>query len=73
MGRKNLQIVFASSKNSRGVPLFYVIRKYMPSPKDSENRDAQIFDQENHDGNMFTRDSSKDIDSLKELTLGADA
>ena len=33
---------FTSRKNSRSVPLSYVIIKYTPSNKDSENRDVQI-------------------------------
>ena len=62
-----------SSKNSRGVPLSYVIRKVVSSPEDSENRDVQIIYQASLVRNMFTRDSSKVIDILKELTLGTDS
>ena len=62
-----------SRKNSRGVPLSYVIRKDTSSPEDSENRDVQIIYQASIVGKMFTRDSRKVIDILKELTLGTDA
>ena len=62
-----------SGENSRGVPLSYVIRKYMPSPEDIENRDIQIIYQASLVRNMFTRDSRKFIDIIKELTLGTDA
>ena len=50
----------------------YVIRKYVPIPKDSKNRDVQIIYQSSLFGNMFTRDSRKVLDILKELTLGTD-
>ena len=53
--------------------LSYIIRKYTSSPKDRKNRDVQIIYQESLVGNMFTRDSRKVIDILKELTLGTDA
>ena len=62
-----------SKKNSRGVPLSYVIRKYRSSPKDSENRDVQIIYVESLVGNMFTRDLGRVLDILKELTLRTDA
>ena len=62
----------ASRGKSHGVTLLYVIRKDMLSPKDSENRDVKIFYQASLVGNMFTRDSSKVLDVLKELTLGTD-
>ena len=45
----------------------------MSSPEDIENRDVQIIYQASLVRNMFTRDSSKVIDILKELTLGTDA
>ena len=63
---------FVSRENSRGVPLSYVIRKYTSSPKDIENRDVQIIYQAIIVGNMFTRDSRKVLDILKELNLGTD-
>ena len=50
-----------------------VIRKDTPSPEDSENRDVQIIYQASLVGKMFTRDSTKVLDILKELTLGTDA
>ena len=53
--------------------LSYVIIKDTPSPEDSENRDVQIIYQESLVGNMFTRDSKKVLDILKELTLVNDA
>ena len=62
-----------SRENSRGVPLSYVIRNDTSSPEDIENRDVQIIYQTSLVRNMFTRDSSKVIDILKELTLGTDA
>ena len=64
---------FASRKNSCGVLLTYVIRKDTSSPEDSEKRDAQIIYQASLVGNMFTRDSRKILDIIKELTLGTDA
>ena len=45
----------------------------MLSPKDSENRDVQIIYQASLVWNMFTRDSKKVLDILKEMTLGTDA
>ena len=54
------------------MPLSYVIRKDTSSPKDSENRDVQIIYQASLAGNVFTRDSRKLLDILKELTLGTD-
>ena len=62
-----------SSKNSRDVPISYVIRKDMSSPEDSEIRDVQIIYQASLVGNMFTRDSRKVFDIIKELTLVTDA
>ena len=64
---------FMSRKKSRGVPLSYVIRKDTSSSEDSENMDVQIIDKASIFGNMFTRDSRKVIDILKEPTLGTDA
>ena len=55
------------------MPLSYVIRKDTPSTEDSENRDVLIIYHASLVGNMFTRDSRKVIDILKELTLGNDA
>ena len=52
------------------MPLSYVIRKDMPSTKDSENRDVQIINQAIIIKNVFTIDSRKVLDILKELTLG---
>ena len=62
-----------SGENSRGVPLSYVIRKYMPSPKDIENRDVQIIYQASLVRNMFTRDSRKILYIIKEPTLRTNA
>ena len=59
--------------NSCGVPLSYVIRKDSSSPKDSENRYVQIIYKASLVWNMFTRDSGKVLDILKELTLGTDS
>ena len=53
--------------------LSYVIRKDTSIPKDSENRDVQIIYKASLVGKMFTRDSRKVLDILKELTLGTDA
>ena len=55
------------------MPLSYVIRKDTSSSKDSENRDVKIIYQASLVGNMFTRNSKKVLDILKELTLGTDA
>ena len=53
--------------------LSHFIRKYDPIHKYSENRYIQIIYQASLVENMFTRDSSKVLDILKELTLGTDA
>ena len=52
--------------------LSYVIRKYTPSPEDSENRDVQIIYQASIVGKFFTRYSRKVIDITKELNLGTE-
>ena len=44
----------------------------MPSPEYSKNRDVKIIYQEILVRNMFTRDSSKVLNIIKELTLGTD-
>ena len=62
-----------SRKNSRGVPLSYVTRKDTSSPEDSEKRDVQIIYQSSLVKNMFTRDSKKVFEIIKEPTLGNDA
>ena len=54
------------------MPLSYVIRKDTSSPEDIENRDVQIIYQATLSGNMFSRDSRKVIDILKEVTIGTD-
>ena len=64
---------FTSRKKSCGVPLSYVTRKDTPSTKDSENRDAQIIYQASLVRNMFTRDSRKVLNIIKELNLGTDS
>ena len=60
-------LVFPShvKKNNCVVPLSYVIRKYLPIPEYSENRDVQIIYQGIIVGNMFTRDSRKFLDTFK--------
>ena len=63
----------ASREKSRCVPLYYVIRKDTPSPKDSEIRDEKIIYQASLVRNMFTRDSRKLLDIIKKLTLGTEA
>ena len=55
------------------MPLSYVIRKDTSSPKDSENRDAKIIYQASLVENMFTIESRKVLDIIKEPTLGTDA
>ena len=72
MGRQHIQIL-RIKKNIRGVHLSYVIRKDMSNPKNSEIRYVQIKYQASLVGNMFTRDSRKVLDIIKELTLGNDA
>ena len=64
---------FTSRKNSRVVTLPYIIRKYTPITKDSENRDVKIIYQASLVGNMFNRYSRKVLNIIKELTLGTDA
>ena len=53
--------------------LSYVIIKDTSSPKDSENRYVQIIYQASLVGKMFTRESRRVLDIIKELTLGTDA
>ena len=55
------------------MPLSYVIRKDVPSPKDSQNINVHTIYQASISGNMFTRYSRKFLDIIKELTLGTDA
>ena len=62
-----------SRKNSDGVPLSHVIRKYMPIPEDSGKGDEKIIYQESVVGYMFTIDSRKVFDILKKLTLVTEA
>ena len=68
---QHLQLLHVKG-NSCGVPLSYVIRKDTPIPEDIENRDVQIIYQESLEGGIFTRDSGKVIEILKEITLGTD-
>ena len=72
MGGKSLQLLHFL-KNCRGVPLSYVIKKYTPSLKDSENRDVEIIYQSSFFRNMVTKDPREIINILRELTLGNDA
>ena len=62
---------FSSQKNSRSVTLSYSIRKNTSSTEDSENRDVIIIQKASFIGNMFTIDSRKVFNILKELTLDA--
>ena len=54
------------------MPHSYVIIKDTPIADDGENRDVHIIHQESLVRNMFTRDSRKVPDILKELTYGPD-
>ena len=54
------------------MPLSYVIRKDTPGPDYGEIMDVQIIHQSILVGNIFTRDSKKVIDILKELTIVTD-
>ena len=64
---------FTSRKKSLGVPISYVTRKDAPNPEDSKNRNVLIIYQASLSGNIFTRDSRKVINIIKELSLGTDA
>ena len=64
MGGQHIQLLRVK-KNRRGVPLSYIVRKYIPSPKESENRDVQIIYQESLVSNVFTKDLRKIIDIIK--------
>ena len=55
------------------MPISYIIMRDTPSPEDNENRNLQIIYQESLVRNMFTRDSGKVLDIIKELILGTDA
>ena len=48
-------------------------QKRYANPKNSKNRDVKIIYQAILVGNMFTRDSRKVLDIIKELALGNDA
>jgi hypothetical protein len=62
---------FTSLKNSRGVPLAYVIR--LDDDAVQVDREAQIIYHASHTGAMFVRDTKKILGILKELTAGTDA
>ena len=55
------------------MPLYYVIRKDIPSPEEIENRDVKIIYQESIVGNMLTRKPRQIMDIIKELAFGTDA
>lgn len=59
-------------RNSRGVPLYYVIRKDQPD-ESLPLRDREIIYHAPLNGNMFIRDSKRVLSLLKELTAGTDA
>ena len=61
-----------SIKNSRGIPISYVIRKD-EQPEDIPLREREIIYHANLEGNMFIRDSKRVLALLKELTNGTDA
>ena len=65
---------FASSRNARGIPYAYVIRK-MPNPMDPADmeRDDRIMYNAQLTGAMFKRDSKHVFQILKELTNGTQA
>ena len=65
---------FASSRNARGIPYAYVIRK-MPNPMDPVNMERDDFIMYNAQltGTMFKRDSKHVFQILKELTNGTQA
>ena len=55
------------------MPLSYVIRNDAPTPDNDEKDYVQITHQIGLVRNIFTRDSSKVFDIIKDLTLGTDA
>ena len=65
---------FASSRNAKGIPYAYVIRK-MPNPMDPADmeRDDRIIYNAQLTGAMFKRDSKHVFQILKELTNGTQA
>ena len=65
---------FASSRNARGIPYAYVIRK-MPNPMNPADmeRDDRIIYNAQLTGAMFKRDSKHVFQILKELTNGTQA
>ena len=63
----------AYTTTSFHVPLSYVIRKDTPNHEDKRKRDIQLIHQSSFVGNMFTRDASKVINILKEMTLDNDS
>ena len=71
LGGHNLQH-FLSQKNSCCVLLSYVIIKNATSPDDGHNRDVHINNQERTVGNMFTSESTKFLDIIRETNLGTD-
>ena len=66
---------FSAIKNSRGIPLSYVIRKENEdiSEVTADIRDQEMINNASLAGPMFIRDSKRILTILKELTIGTDA
>ena len=71
-GIQHIQLIRVKEKNSWCAPILRHQKGYIDS-QDSKNRDMKIIYQASLVRNMFTRDTRKVLDILKELTLGTDA
>ena len=74
--RMNGRTAFTTTSNHRKnccLPLSYVIRKDPPIYNYGKNRHVHIIHQASLVGNMFTRDSGKVIDIIKEMALGTNS
>ena len=64
---------FTAMKNSQGVPLTYVTRKTPAPPCIVIDREQEIIQNHPPQGNMFSCDTNKVIEIMKELTVYTDA
>ena len=66
---------FSAIKNSRGIPLSYIIKKEDENISEitADIRDQEMIKNASLEGPMFVRDSKRVLTILKELTIGTDA
>ena len=72
MGGQHLKLLHIKEKKSWCDPILCHKKGYTRSQR-QKNRYVQIIYQSSLVGNMFTRDSRKFINTIKELTLGTDS